>query len=141
MLGYEPLPGDDVERLGDILADLAELAPAAARARRRCRVNNPPTRQIGRKVAPRPLAPREALHVDARRLSLRLVLARRRSQLLELQFQLIYEPLAALGTRTEHRALHLLDHQLQVRDQRFRARQLGARLYQRRLQRRRVLGR
>ena len=140
MLGHEPLPGDNVERLGDILADLGELAPAAARARRRRRVNNPPARQIGRKVAPRPLTPREALHVDAPRLGLRLILARRRSQFLELKFQLIDEPLAALGARTEHRALHLLDHQLQMRDQRFRARQLGARLDQRRLQRRRVLG-
>ena len=140
MLGHEPLPGDDVERLGDVLADLGELAPAAAQARRRRRVNNPSARQIGRKVAPRPRAPREALHVDARRLGLRRVLARRRRQLLELQFQLINEPLAALGARTKHRALHLLDHQLQMRDQRFRARQLGTRLNQRRLQRRRVLG-
>ena len=53
MLGYEPLPGDDVERLGDVLADLGELAPAAARARRRRRVNNPPARQIGRKEVAR----------------------------------------------------------------------------------------
>ena len=135
MLGHEPLPGDDVERLGDILADLGELAPAAARTRRRRRVNNPSARQVGREVAPRPRAPREALHLDARRLGLRLILARRRSQFLELQFQLIDKPLAALGARTEHRALHLRDRQLQMRNQRFRTRQLGARLNQRRFQR------
>src|SRR6266566_5389539 len=83
MLGHEPLPRDDVERLGDVLADLGELAAAAAGARGRRGVNNPPARQIGGKVAPRRRAPREALYLDARRLSLRLVLAGRRGQLLE----------------------------------------------------------
>jgi hypothetical protein len=57
-----------------------------------------------------------------------------------LQLQLIDAPLAALGARTEYLALHLRDHQLQVLDQRFRARELGARLDQRRLQRSCVLG-
>lgn len=99
MLGHEPLPGDDVERLGDVLADLGELVPAAARTRRRRRVNNPPARQIGREVAPRPLASREALHVDARRLGLGRILAGGRSQFLELQFQLINKPLAARSER------------------------------------------
>jgi hypothetical protein len=46
----------------------------------------------------------------------------------ELQFQLIDEPLAALGARTELLALHLRDYQLQMRDQRLRTRELGARL-------------
>ena len=69
-----------------------------------------------------------------------LVLAGRRGQFLKLQFQLIDEPLAALGARTEHLALHLGDHQLQVLDQRLRARELGARLDQRRLQRIVVVG-
>ena len=32
MLGDEPLPGDDIEGFGDILADFRELAAAAARA-------------------------------------------------------------------------------------------------------------
>ena len=32
MLGHEPLPRHDIERLGDILADLRELGAAAARA-------------------------------------------------------------------------------------------------------------
>ena len=45
-----------------------------------------PARQIGGKVPPRRLAPREALHLDARRLGLRLILSGGRSQLLELQF-------------------------------------------------------
>jgi hypothetical protein len=33
MLGHEPLPRHHIERLGDILPDLRELAAAAARAR------------------------------------------------------------------------------------------------------------
>jgi hypothetical protein len=111
VLGYKPLARDDIERFGDILADLAELV-GAARARGRRRVNDPTARQIGRKVPPRRLAPREALHLDVRRLRLRLILSRCRGQPLELQFQLIDEPLAAFRARTEHLALHLGDHQL-----------------------------
>jgi hypothetical protein len=95
-------------------------------------VDDAPARQISGKVAPRRCGPREAPHVNARRLG--LILGRRRGQLLELQFQLIDQPLAALGARTEHLPLHLGDHQLQVLDQRLRAHQLGARLDQRRLQ-------
>jgi hypothetical protein len=67
------------------------------------------------------LAPREALHLDALRLGFRLLLAGRRRKLLELQFQLVDEALAALGSRPELLALHLGDHQLQVFDQRLRA--------------------
>ena len=139
MLGHEPLPRHHIERLGDILADLGKLAAAAARARGRRRVNNAPARQIGGKVAPRRLAPREALHLDARRLRLRRILCRSCGQLLQLQFQLIDEPLAALGARTEHLPLHLRDHQLQMLDQRLGAHELGARLDQRRLQRGRIV--
>jgi hypothetical protein len=106
----------------------------------RKRVNDAPTRQIGRKVAPRRRATLEAPYLDGLRLGFRRVLSGSRSQLLELQFQLIDEPLAALGARTEPLALHLGDHQLQVLDQRLRAGELGARLDQRRLQRVGVIG-
>jgi ABC transporter substrate binding protein len=140
MLGHEPLPRHHIERLGDILPDLRELAAAAARARSGRGVDDAPARQIGGKVAPRRLAPREALDLDARRLRLRLVLSRVRGQLLELQFHLVDQPLAALGAQAEHLALHLGDHQLQVLDQRLRAHELGARLDQRRLQRSGVVG-
>ena len=99
-----------------------------------------PARQIGGKVAPRRLAPREALHLDARCLCLRLILSDCSSQFLKLQFQLLDEPLAALGARTKHLALHLGDHQLQVLDHRLGAHELGARLDQRRLQRGRIVG-
>ena len=140
MLGHEPLPRHHIERLGYILADLGKLAAATTGAARWRRVHDPPTRQIGGKVASRRLAPREALHLDACRLCLGLVLSRCRGQLLKLQLQLIDEPLAALGARTELLALHLRDHQLQVLDQSLRAHQLGARLDQRRLQRISVVG-
>jgi hypothetical protein len=40
MLGHKPLPRNDVERLGDILADFRELGAAAARTRGRRGVND-----------------------------------------------------------------------------------------------------
>jgi hypothetical protein len=140
MLRHEPLPRNDVEGLGDILTDLRQVRAAAAGARRRCRMNDPPPRQIGGKVAARRLAPREAPHLDARRLGLRLVLCRGRGEFFELELHLLDQPLAALGARTKLLALHLGDHQLQVLDQRRRAHELGARLDQRRLQRLGVVG-
>jgi transposase InsO family protein len=48
--------------------------------------------------------------MHASRLGLRLILSSFRRQLLELQFQLIDEPLAAFRARAEHLALHLGDH-------------------------------
>src|SRR5579862_572688 len=113
MHGYEPLPRHHIECLGDILTNLGELAAATTRTARRHRMNDAPTRQIGGKIAPCRRAPREALHFDARgRLSLSLVLCRCRDQLLELQFQLIDEPLTLLGAWAKLLALHLGDHQL-----------------------------
>ncbi len=103
-------------------------------------MNDAAARQIGRKAAPCRLPPREALHLHARRFGLGLILSGRRGQLFELQFQLINDPLAALGARTKLLALHLGDHQLQVFDQRLRAREFGARLDQRCLQRIGVVG-
>ena len=103
-------------------------------------MDDTPARQIGGKVAPRGRAPREATHLDARRLGLGLILCSGRGQFLELQFQLIDEPLAALGARTELVTLHLDDHQLQVLNQRSRSHELGARLDQRCLQRVGIFG-
>ena len=142
MLGHEPLPRDHVERLGDVLANLAKLAAATAWTRGRRGVNDAPARQIGRKVAPCRRLPPKALHLDsARRLGLCVILTRRRGQLLELQLHLIDEPLATFGARTEYLPLHLGNHQLQMLDQSLRSGQLGARLDQRCLQRIGVFGR
>src|SRR5208337_5182992 len=101
MLGHEPLARDDIESLGDILADLGQLGAATTGTRVRCRVNNAPARQMLRKVEPRRLAPREALHLDPGRRGLALVLARSCGTLLELQLQLIDKPLTALGAWAE----------------------------------------
>ena len=140
MLGHEPLPRHHVERLGDVLADLGELAAAAAGARRRGRVNDAPPRQVIGKVPARRWAPREALNPDAGALRLGLILSRRRNQFLELQLHLVDQPLATLGARTEALALHLGDHQLKMLDQRRRAGEPGARFRQRRLERIYVVG-
>ena len=103
-------------------------------------MNDTPARQMIGKVPPRRLATREATNLDTRCLQLGGILAKLRSDFLKLQFHLIDQPLAALGARTEHLALHLGDHQLQVLDQRLRAGEPGARLDQRRLQRIYVVG-
>ena len=103
-------------------------------------MNKAPARQIGGKVAALSLAPREALNSNLCRLGLGLVFSSGRSQLLELELQLIEKPLAALRARAELRALHLGDHQLLLLDQRLGARELGARLDQRRLERILVIG-
>jgi hypothetical protein len=89
-----------------------------------------------REVPPRRrLAMRKSSNLDARRLNLGGILAEAGSQFLKLQFHLIEEPLAALGARAEHLALHLGDHQLKVLDHRLGAGQLCARLDQRCLER------
>src|SRR5262249_56159439 len=93
------------------------------RTRARRGVNNAPAWEIGGKVAPRRLVPREALHLHPRRLG--LILPRSRRELLELQFQLIDHSLTALGARPEHLTLQLGDHQLQGLDQGLRAGELG----------------
>jgi hypothetical protein len=85
MLGHEPLPRHHIERLGNILANLGELAAATTWTARRRRMNNAAARQIDRKVAPCRLAPLEAAHLNAcRSLGLRVVLRRCRGQLLKL---------------------------------------------------------
>ncbi len=134
MFGDEHLTRHHVQRLGDILADLREFGAAAARAAGRRGMHDAPARQVSGEVPARP-GPREALHRDVGRLSLGRILAGRRGQFLQLQFQLIEQALAALRARAEQLAPHLGDHQLQVLDQGLGAGQLGTRLDQCRFQR------
>jgi hypothetical protein len=95
MLGHEPLSRNDIDGLGDILPHLRQLIAAAAWTGGRHRVNDARARQVIRKVAPRRLAALKTLNGDDWRFRLGSVLASICSQLLELQFQLIDEPLAA----------------------------------------------
>ena len=132
--GHQPLPRHHIERLGDVFADLRQLAAAAARTAGRRRVDDAPARQVLGKVPTRRRAPREAFNPNTVRLRSRPLLRRRRRQLLELQLQLVEQTLAALGARPVKLAPKLGDQQLLMRDQRLGARQFGACLNQRHLQ-------
>ena len=57
MLDHLPLPRNDLQRLGDILAQFAQPCAAAAQAGRRCRLDHPLAPQMrGEGLARRPLA-------------------------------------------------------------------------------------
>jgi len=88
---------------------------------------------MSREVAAR-LGTGEALHMDASSLRLGVVLRRGRREFLELQLQLIEQPLGALGARPEQLPLHLRNQELQMLDQCLGARELGARFDQRGLE-------
>src|SRR5262249_4896267 len=103
MLGNEPLPRDDIERLADVLVDLRELAAATARAPARRRVNDAPARQLGREAPPRRRSPCEALNCYACRRGLPRILFRCGDQLLELQLHLIEKPKRAAMSRSKQR--------------------------------------
>src|SRR5580704_19281168 len=133
MLGYEPLPWDNVECLGDILADLGELGSTTARARRRYGMNHASTRQMIGKLPSRLLGAPKAADLEA--FGPGGIFARSCGQLLELQLHLINQALAALGTRAKRLALHLSDHEMKMFDQRLGTRQLGACFDQRGLER------
>ena len=138
MFGHEHLPRHDIQRLGDILADLRKFGAAAARATGRGGMNDAPARQVIGKVAARLRAPHELLRRFAGGAG--FLLARRCGQFFKLEFELIDQALAALGARAEQLALHLGDQQLQMFDQSLGAGQLGARLDQCSLQRILVFG-
>ena len=105
-------------------------------------MNDASARQMSREV-PAGILARKASNLDCLSFGLglsRTILCRCGDQFLQLQLQLIEQPLAALGARTEQLALHLGDHQLKVLDQRLGAGQFGARIDQRCLQRILVVG-
>jgi hypothetical protein len=150
-LDHLPLPGDHLQRLGDILAELDQLALAAG-AKRRRRDHHSFARQMRRQRCPHRLAPGEALDralagLGRGRFGSAVILARRRLQLFELQLQLVEQPAPLLRRRPEPLTLQLGDQELQMRDHRLGAggprlgleprRTLGK---QRRLQRRNVVG-
>ena len=150
-LDHLPLPGDHLQRLGDVLAELDQLA-LAARTDRGRRDDDALARQMRRQRPPHRLAAGDAGHGGLRRgrgggFGGTGVLGGGRLQLLELQLQLVEQPAPVLRGRPEPLALQLGDHQLQMRDHRLGAgrprlglaacRALGQ---QRRLQRLQVVG-
>ena len=132
-LDHLPAARDDLQRLGDVLADLGQPLRAAARAGCRWRNHLPLARQMrGERLAGRP-APREPLDLRGLRRLLRrllrrqLVLRRARLELVELEFELVEQTLLALRARAEELPPQLLDRQLQEGDLGFRVRHLRRR--------------
>ena len=148
-LDHFPLPRHYLKRLGDVLAELGELAAASGTGARR-RDNDPFARQMRRqRRAPRP-PPDKTVHCRRRAKRCRsgdLSLGGSGLQLLELQLQLVEQVAAAFRRLSELLALHPGNQQLQMCHHRFGTR--GARFgllprdalgNQRRLQRIDVVG-
>ncbi len=127
-LDHLPPPRDHLQRLGDVLAQLAQsIGPAAATARRRGN-DHPLARQMIRKrLARRDLALERIDRRGGSRSPLRgkLILCGRRRQILELQLHLRQKPNLALRAAAVKLTAQLLDLELQVGDQRLGARGLG----------------
>jgi hypothetical protein len=99
VLDHLPLPRNDLQRLGDILAQLGQPRPAAAGAGRRAGHDHPLARQVlGERLARAALAAErgDIGGLGRRLLRLELILSGRRLQLFKLQFHLIKQPRAAL---------------------------------------------
>jgi hypothetical protein len=115
---------DLLQRFRHVLAQLRQPCAAAAPADCRRLHHDAFTLNVIRKgFAHRPLAGEGAygLRLRRRSLSRQFILARRRHQLFELQFQLVDQPLGALTAWAMLLALEFADLQLQIRDQRFGA--------------------
>ena len=119
-LDHLPLARDAFQRLGDRLAQLAQLVRAAAGAGGGSRNNDALARQVvGERLACR-LPAGERLDRRGLRGGLfgrQFVLARRRLQLFQLQFQLVQQPRLAFGAHAVEVAAQLLDLQLQIGDE------------------------
>ena len=110
-------PRDRFQRLGDALAQLAELAAAARAAGRRWH-HHPLARQMRRQRPTHRLGTRERAHGGRARSRLRrggLIFCGGGLHLLELHLELVEEFAAALGRGVEPVALEFGDEQLQVR--------------------------
>ena len=145
VLDHLPGFGDDLQRLGDVLAQLGQPRTAAAGAGRRSRHDHPFAGQmLGEGFSRRPLA-RERRHLRGLgrgHFGGELILGGRGLQFRQLQLQLIQKPRGALRAWAIAITVELLDLQLQMSDQRLivgalRAGRgnLGACRDQRRLQR------
>ena len=119
VLDHLPPARDHLQRLGNVLAQLAQSRAAAAQARRRSRLDHPLARQMfGERLARWPLAGEGH---DIRRLGNRalggdLVLARRTLEFLKRQLHLIEQPNCALRALAIELPGQLLDLQSLMRD-------------------------
>ena len=121
-LDHLPLARNDLQRLGDVLAQLRQARAATAGAGRRPGNDDPLARQmLGERLARRALAGegRNLGGPGRRTLGGELILGGRGFQLLELQLELVEQPGAALGALAEAIAPELLDLQLEMGDQRL----------------------
>ena len=123
-LDHLPLARDHLQRLGDVLAQLRQLGRAAAGTALWRGDDDALARQmIGERLARRPLAlERSVPSASGRRcLGRQFVLGRCRLQLLQLKLHLLEEPRLALRAAAIELAPQLLDLELEMGDQRFRA--------------------
>ena len=111
-----PAARDNLQRLGNVLADLRQLLRAAAPAGCRRGHHHPLARQVrGERLASRPTAgePLDLRGVRRGQLGRQLVLRRARLKLVELEFELVEKPRLALRALAVEFAPELLDRQLQ----------------------------
>ncbi len=125
-LPHEPAARDDVERLGDGLADLRQSAPTAAGAARRRREDDPLARQmLGQWPAGGLLADMrgdDSAGLLGRSFGSRLVLGRALLELGQLQLELVEQPCGPLAGLAERLAPGLGEQQLQSLDLERRSR-------------------
>ena len=116
-LDHLPLARNHLQRLGDVLAQLRQLARAAARTALGRGDHDALARQmIGERLARRPLALErlDGLRPRRRLLGRQLILRRRRLQLLELKLHLLQQPRLVLRARAVELAAQLLDLELEM---------------------------
>jgi len=127
-----PPARDDLQRVGDVLAHLHQPGRAAGGAGAGRGQHDALARQVlGEGLAHR-LAALEGgdlgLRLRRRRFGKRLVHGRRRLQRLQLQLELVEQPLLAFGAMAVERAAQRLDLQPQTGDQRLASRQRRLRM-------------
>jgi len=138
MLDDLPLPRNDFQRLGHVLAELVEARSAAACACHRPRKNDALARQMRWKGLAGRLSSREGADCGRlRRIDLlfggEIVRRGVGLELLEFELHLLEQPRLALAAHAIELASKLLDRELQMRDQSGRIRSRRARLRQLRI--------
>ncbi len=120
MLDHFPLAGNDLQSLGDVLAQLRQACATTAGAGRWAGHDQPLARQVFGEGLARRTPACEGRHRGGPGRGLlgrQLVFGRRSFQLLELQLELVEQAGAAFGALAEAVAPQLLDVQLEVDDQ------------------------